>query len=295
MVTIEEALRENQKKNAAKAAARTENRSARWKKALNDDRFNDLTIFCNDGGKVRCLSHALRIASDVFDDMLSIEDKKIETLEAPKFSSNVMEEIKYYCYVGAVRSFKYSEQELHLVLELGVAADYYSIDHLGVKCADCVRQFLEKKPNYAFIVAAKFGPEHKEETRKHIASTMRFASTKIASFNRKALKDATIFWISSITDVETLRAIVGLIPTTVADPLLPFYFLEKWVSLSKSQKASEIAQTVARATKLLTKIGSACPSHLTDGKGPIRASSFVSAEMLMDALYELSPTWYIET
>jgi BTB/POZ domain len=278
-----------------------ESHAAKHRKNLDTDRLNDLTIICSDSKQVRCQSYMLRVASDVFDDMLI--DGFQESIIAPRFSSSVMERVKHYCHLGQLLDPNVvAFVEMGILLDSLIAADYYHIDEFGAHCLERVTKVMGKAPNLAFVVISKFGVWYQAESRPMVASAIDFARNAIGHFELRRLNEPFIGAIAMVRDRETLSMVLELIPMINSrlgqdDSLLPLKFMEKWVSLvSKSSLTFDgqvnldptgIANELLRETNFLLKIAALRPNHLIDGKGMIRQSMLFDVEAVEGAIYSI--------
>jgi hypothetical protein len=222
----------------------------------------------------------LRIASDVFDEMLGTAERteKMDEFISPRFDSSVMERVKFFCHVGdlvCVPKNDIDADELNIVLEVMVAADYYDIGALGGKCLDYLKSVLDVLPNFSFVVANKFGVDYSNESRSIVASAIFYAFEKVLNFNEAVLYDNSINVISEISDPTVLEGLLQwLLRFYSMKPLLAINFLEKWADLSSSKNAESIARELVAKSKVLVLIATFSPDHLTDPKSVLRTFEF---------------------
>ncbi|CAB9498571.1 expressed unknown protein [Seminavis robusta] len=279
-----------------------ESHAAKHRKNIDIDRLNDLTVYCSDGKQVKCQSYMLRVASEVFDEMLGGDDfDPKKGLVCPRFSSNVIETVKYYCHLGCIPTLQPSQMtpmEMDTLLDVLVAADFYDLDELGAMCLGHTKKNMEKRPNLAFAVAAKFGLSYKEEDRTMVASAMFFASSLVGNFQEELLSHPSISAISMLRHRATLKSILDLMPMTSSEAfkdvtLLPLQFMHSWVAMTGGEEeeddATNMARELLKETNFLKKIAAVRPDHLIDPEGMIRASDLVDKENVMDAIYSLRP------
>jgi BTB/POZ domain len=275
---------------------------------LHDDRFHDVTILCSDGESVRCQSFMLRATSGIFDEMLGCNEAgmpTVTTLEAPKFPYSVMANVKRYCHLGelinhgssdkgALQSIEDEAEEVKVMMETAIAADYYNLDELGRMCSACIKDMLEEEPNRSFLVAGYFGLDHSSENRDVVKSIIIAARRQLCRFQAYQMTFSSVAFAAAVQDRATLCKIVDLLPFKASCPLIKFQFLENWMvaSCQKYQEsASEIeslARDVVKELQLLKQIGRSYPHHLVAKDGLLRASDLVDSEAVMDAIYDSS-------
>jgi BTB/POZ domain len=280
---------------------------------LHDDRFHDVTILCSDGESVRCQSFMLRAASGIFDEMLGGNNdaggmSTVTTLEATKFSSLVMANVKHYCHLGelkrnnsspdkgALQTLESEEEEVQLMMETVIAADYYNLDELGRMCTEYIKDMLQEEPNRSFLVASYFALDHSSENRDTVKSIIFAARKQFFKYQPYQLTFSSVAFAATVQDRATLRKIVELLPFKADCPLLKFQFLEHWmvVSCQKHQTSKSVsdiealARDVVRELELLKQLGRSYPRHLVAKDGLLRTSNLVDSEAIMDAIYASS-------
>src|SRR2546430_638430 len=122
---------------------------------INNPKYSDIEILCEDGKKFYCCRAILAARSDVFDGLLynGMKESYENQISFPTICSSGMEIILEYTYTGLIKEESLTKDN---IIEAFYAADYFQLPDLQDCIMKIVKNTLEK---YYTNYAENYSPE----------------------------------------------------------------------------------------------------------------------------------------